>query len=767
MKPISPGDLHRGCRGAFLRSCLGIPETVFRIGRWGQPLSREGGCTGLLAGPSPFPGGGCRPNRTVRDNGPCLFRQLLALLPAAWLLAGATCLAASVSARGAEAEAAISGPPVTFAGLIAEMTDRESIARWPHPEYTCLQASSYDRRTVAPDQEGWFANDDHTQFIRNEVNEGRAERVMLDAEGPGCLVRFWLTTVQNKLGVLRIYLDGAASPTLTFPAYDLLTGSLNLRNPMVIPHPGYTPDGNGGNTLMLPISYAKHCKVTWEEKGGGPRYYQINYRKYARGTKVETFTPERLEAARPAIVTAGEALLAPPAVTGTRASLNATINAGTEASLDLPAGGAAVKQIQLRVTPDAGADVAAALRAMIVKIRFDGQDSVWCPASDFFGSGAGLNPLDSWYRTVATNGTMTCRWVMPYAKSARITLMNAGKHKAGVELGCVTGPWTWDERSMHFHTAWHYEGNLRTPPAGDWNFVKLGGRGVYVGDTLSLYNEIATWYGEGDEKIRVDGEVLPSHLGTGTEDYYGYSFAPRGIMQTPFSNQIRVDQPMTQGHNVLTRSRNLDGIPFKQSLDFDIELISWAATRMIYAATTHWYAIPGGTINRVPEVANATAYIPTLGDAQAPPAAFPGALDAELQTVNSSTPGMVTETQDMRVFGVGVWSRGAQLLGRATGAGNQVTLDVTAPDANAKKLFVAATRAPDFATLSFTVNGQPAATGYDGYAASVSHSGEILLGTFTPVDGKFRIRVEVTGTNPATTGPRYYFGLDYFKLLEP
>ena len=83
------------------------------------------------------------------------------------------CLLALACFFAGQAGAQIPGPPVTLAGLIAEMTDRESIARWPYPEYTCLQASSYDRRTIAPDQDGWFANDDHTRFVRNEVNEGR------------------------------------------------------------------------------------------------------------------------------------------------------------------------------------------------------------------------------------------------------------------------------------------------------------------------------------------------------------------------------------------------------------------------------------------------------------------------------------------------------------------------------------------------------------------------------------------------------------------
>ena len=37
-------------------------------------------------------------------------------------------------------------------------------------------------------------------------------------------------------------------------------------------------------------------------------------------------------------------------------------------------------------------------------------------------------------------------------------------------------------------------------------------------------NPVEAWWGEGDEKVFVDGEKFPSHFGTGTEDYYGYAW---------------------------------------------------------------------------------------------------------------------------------------------------------------------------------------------------------------------------------------------------
>src|SRR5690554_1832361 len=61
---------------------------------------------------------------------------------------------------------------ITMESLLVEMTDREVITRFPENAYTLKQFSSYDRLSTSPDEPGWFANDDYTQFIREEYNDG-------------------------------------------------------------------------------------------------------------------------------------------------------------------------------------------------------------------------------------------------------------------------------------------------------------------------------------------------------------------------------------------------------------------------------------------------------------------------------------------------------------------------------------------------------------------------------------------------------------------
>jgi hypothetical protein len=282
---------------------------------------------------------------------------------------------------------------------------------------------------------------------------------------------------------------------------------------------------------------------------------------------------------------------------------------------------------------------------------------------------------------------------------------------------------------------------------------------------------VATWYGEGDEKIWVDGESFPSHLGTGTEDYYNYSYAPKPVHQTPFANLVRMDETMTQGWNVMSRTRQLDGIPFQQSLQFDIELMAWKPTTLIYCATTYWYAFPGATTNLKPQPQEATLPVPTLADAKAQAQTAnprkPGAIECETMKLVRKSGDIETFSQDMSSWGAEKWSAGHQLTVKAGQSGDYVELEIPASDANARQIVLHATQAPDFGILKFTVNGQPSATTLDGYATSVQPVAPLRLGSFKPENGKFILRAEVTGANPLAAGAKFFFGLDCVILEKP
>lgn len=502
--------------------------------------------------------------------------------------------------------------PITTATLLNEMIKYRSVAEWSQPSYTTAQASSYDRRSIAADKPGWFANTDQNQFIRMEENQSRQEYVMMDAAGPGAVVRFWLTT-QVKPGTIRFYLDENKTPAIEIPAYDLLKAGLDLGPALLNPHSSYEASGKGGNTLYLPIPYQKHCKITFEfaDSAGrkAPHYYQINYRRYSAPTIVKTFSKEDLLAYK-ATVANTEKILWHPTASGSSSKVNQQlhVSAKTEGSVVLPKGNAAIAQLIISFSAAKNNNEESVYRSTILKIEFDGKQTVWCPLGDFAGSGYGRKLVKSWYREMTEEGKVISRWLMPYQKSARISIINTGDDEINVTIDASIAKWTWNERSMYFHCSykseekikdakWDYDVNklaaADTAAPIEWNFINIKGEGIYVGNTLAVDNLMKTWYGEGDAKAYVDGELFPSEFGTGLEDYYNTSWAPVVLYQTPFANAPRADNESSFGHNTFTRTRNLDGIPFKKSFRYDLEMLSWDGGFINAASTVYWYGKPG------------------------------------------------------------------------------------------------------------------------------------------------------------------------------
>jgi len=500
------------------------------------------------------------------------------------------------------------------------MVDRSRLARLDSPAYTCREFSSYNRASVAPDQPGWFANRDQNQFLRSETNDnGRVEHVMMDAKGPGAIVRWWITMAgpHSGKGTIRIYLDDSETPTIQGTPFDLISGGLLAGAPLSDSVSKATVRQRRGHNLYYPIPYSKSCKVTFERAGKGAFYYQINYRTYAPGTRVESWSPRAAEKTRLLLAkvlkileTRDRMILSNWKVQPLECELKP--NASKEVLIQGPG---AIRQILINLQ---GREQEQALRSTILKIVFDGEQTVWCPAGDFFGIGHRPLPYSSWYTQSAVDGTLGCWWVMPFARSAKIILENLGDQPVSVPTGNVVfSDWNWDEKSLYFHATWRqlYQiqtagdngRNIQPPNAQDINFVTIQGTGKYVGDTLVLFNTSNWWWGEGDEKIWVDDEPFPSHFGTGTEDYYGYAWCEHAEFDHPFlalpcgDGNGMPHNPSCPGYTVNSRWRSLDAIPFTRSLRFDMELWHWRKTWMNYAPSTFFYARPGAIVNVRPD----------------------------------------------------------------------------------------------------------------------------------------------------------------------
>jgi hypothetical protein len=506
---------------------------------------------------------------------------------------------------------AVAQQVIALHSLLEDMTDFDAIAKWPNPAYTLKQASSYDRRSVSPDKPGWFANGDFNQFIREEKNNGRTEYVMMDADGPGAIVRFWLTTVV-KPGMIRFYFDNVEKAAIEVPAFDLMKAGFNIDPALLNPHSSYEPEGKGGNTLYLPLPYQKHCKVTWEytdtDAMKTAHYYQINYRTYPSDTKVKTFAMNDLAAEKELIDKTEAALWNPHTKEGKEINLAKQLSPGKESIIDLPTGPNAIRQLTFRFSTTKKEDYEKAWRTVFLKIEFDGAQTVWCPLGDFIGGGYGGRKIKSWYRELNENGQGTSRWLMPYEKIARITFINNASFDVNINASVIVSPFHWDSNTMYFHTTYKYEANVKdvkgdyglnkvakldTAGPIDWNFATIKGRGVYLGNTFSVYNHMNAWYGEGDAKAYVDNEAFPSEFGTGLEDYYNTSWAPVILYQTPFANAPRADSASSAGYNTFTRTRILDRLPFTKVFAFDMEMLSWTGGTIDAAAATYWYGFKG------------------------------------------------------------------------------------------------------------------------------------------------------------------------------
>ena len=666
---------------------------------------------------------------------------------------------------------------VSIKSLLKEMVDRDAVARFPETDFRLKQHSSYDRRSKTPDDAtGWFANNDynrnktHRNYIRIEENNGQKEWVLMDHKGAGAIVRTWMpfrTVPEDSL--VRFYLDGATEPTLEGNTCTLLNGT------GLIPYP-FAHQSLFSAVSFFPIPYAGRCKVTVTRQ---PFFFQFTFREYPEGTAVESFTMKGYEAAGDLAERVGKTLLDPQdSDADEKVALVATLVSKEEKAVELPPGAAAVRGLSVKL---GRYDNAAVTRSVVLKMEFDGKQTAWCPVGDFFGTGIGLHPFQGWYRTVVEDGTMSCRWVMPYRESGRISIVNLGDEPVDVQLEVRTGGWSWDDRSMVFHAAWRGQYPVATRPYSDWNYVTLKGRGVYVGDTLTVMNPVEKWWGEGDERIWVDGESFPSIFGTGTEDYYGYSWGgvSTDFYEHPFHAQPRchkynklnrktTSERNTQGYSTETRTRSLDTMPFGGSLQLDMEVWSWSDCDMGYGVGAYWYGDADTTSNRKPDPEGALA-VPPLPDMRAPKAApkpiparvkmssFRNAVECESMKVASKPGRVMAKPQELRRF-PGKWSAASHLFVRGAEVGDGVELRVPAAGVTRAKLALHATRSYDYGILRFSINGQPAGENVDLFADKPIPSGPIELGGFAPVDNAYVLRAEVVGRNPKSKGT--LFGLD-------
>ena len=524
---------------------------------------------------------------------------------------------------------------ISVLSLVEEMADLEHLSRLPAVPFVARQASSYDRRSRRPeDGASWFANDDFAtntapNLVRVETDPGGGRRyVLLDATGPGAVVRLWTAT---PAGTLRIYIDDDPRPAVEAPMRALLGG---LVEPFTPPFGAITAMGH---SLYFPFPFRKRCLVTLDSLESvdpfsgrtiDKIYYQIGYRAYPATAAAQVRPYARAEVNRAASVigrvavalAANRPLEARPASPPTRVAIARTLVGPGHPSVttvEVPSAaagtpsprGGLIRGLRLSTRERDPAR----LGATILSIAFDGEETVRAPLVDFFGSGPGWNPYASLAMTGGEDGSLFCRFPMPFRSRAVVTISRPTDAPVQpppppmppleisgeliVEPRPVVGDAKVDaEEMLLFHARFRPQEHLATRPIRDWHVATLTGRGHQVGTVLSVRNPPgAFWWGEGDEKIFVDGESFPSVFGTGTEDYFGYAWSSTERFAHPYHAQTLAPREGFDGWFSMNRFLVLDPVPFTTRLRFDLELWHWSDTAVDAAALLYWYARPGGT----------------------------------------------------------------------------------------------------------------------------------------------------------------------------
>jgi hypothetical protein len=500
---------------------------------------------------------------------------------------------------------------VTLESLVEEMVDRKNLSYFPGQAYRHQQFSSYNRASVSPENDGWYENFDMSHFIRVEYNIGRREFVLLDTEGPGAIVRWWMTFYKAQYGILRIYIDRDTVPLIEGAPDELISGPLLAPSPLAISLQAGAPLGEIGrdydHNLYVPLPFARHCKITYEcdslvllyqqegvlfEKGHywPDVFYNIGCRIYSRNTKVESVSRKALKGAGALLGKAGQYLENNRVNSANEQIFNRLLMPGDSLVLEFRQHQMSIDRLMLEIN---ASNMPQALRSVVIKASFDGHQTIWLPVGEFFGTGYSLNPHKTWMNQRDENGRMESLWVMPFRNKCKVVFINYGNEHISLSGLAGLTPYKWTASSMYFGAAWHeyrhIESRNEKGSPFDLNFIEIHGRGVYVGDQLTLFNKTYHWWGEGDEKIFVDGESFPSSFGTGSEDYYGYSFARSEPFSHPFLSQPEGKGNSDWGLTVNMRHRSLDAIPFNRSISSNIELWHWTKVPINFALTSYWY----------------------------------------------------------------------------------------------------------------------------------------------------------------------------------
>ncbi|MDY7107933.1 MAG: glycoside hydrolase family 172 protein [Planctomycetota bacterium] len=401
---------------------------------------------------------------------------------------------------------------------------------------------------------------------------------------------------------------------------------------------------------------------------------------------------------------------------------------------------------------------------MLLRIFYDGSDrpGVEAPVGDFFANCFGRRREVISLPVVVEDGdSYNCFWHMPFRESIRVEIVNQSDKPISLLYYNID----WIKRdSLPADTPYFYAQYRQEYPVrqgSDYVILETEGRGHYVGTVLAVRTRSPAWFGEGDEKIYIDGEETASIWGTGTEDYFLSAWGLK-TTSTPYFGTPYFDQwGIVGGHTSAYRWHINDPIVFNTGIRVTIEHYgwispdenaeykthSWNEREDDYASVAFWYQ--AGT--------------PTFA-ARAPHArrrALPS-LDRIIYAVD-----FVDDTSrgagDARVQELLGYERGQVLYQPDDPDDAWIEIPFTVEEKAPKRLLLNMTRSYDFGRYVVTLNGVQLGGVLDFYHPDTENREYHLL-DFWPEPGDYVLRLECVGKHPRSTG--HWLGIESVRLRQ-
>lgn len=644
-----------------------------------------------------------------------------------------------------------------YSDLVSRMLDLERLATLPAPGETSGMWSSYDRASRFDAATGkyvfWPANgNDGWDCIRMDGDR----MVVAEMEGPGVIWRIW--SANPGTGAMKIYLDGAAEPVVNLPFDDYFGKD---KPPFNLPELSYVTRADGkrylqGKNVYLPIPYQKSCRILADPKWGD--FYQFTYTTFPKDTVVPTFTgkfsAEDSAALQRVCQFMRTGLGTDPAGKRTGEEVaTATVEpgAGQTATVANLTGERAITAIRVKTAFKDRDDQMEALRKLVLRITWDDQSkpAVWCPLGDFFGTAPGEN-LYRGLLTGMTEDGYYALWYMPFAKAARVELVNEGNTPRKATFSITHAPLSRPIGELaRFHCKWHRDvfplPEERWP---DWTILRTEGRGRFCGFMLHVWNPNGGWWGEGDEKFFIDGEKMPSIFGSGSEDYFGYAWGNPELFAKPLHAQT-LNAKDNLGHISNVRWQVADNVPFQKSFDGVIEKYDHVGRGIRYAATAYWYLDARGNDPHEPvPAAERVGYYITL-----PP--IPKDVLGGYRVTRVT--GGAARTEAMGWYAYCGWRDNDQLLWTGGKAGDQLDFVLHVPATGNYNVSAILSRSKSYGSVQLSLDGQKLGGPLTMYQDKDDRTGlwkvtreSYPLGEHKLSAGDHTVTVEILGSHPQT-----------------